>query len=197
MAWLSHTFPTLQKVCMNYCRVNVSFCCFLKHCELYTKLVKVHESERNGSPSLIVLFFMASSWWYFMRVSKCLLKGKFFFLKITIRITFTLCVCVCVFSSLLVQVGWFLSSILQHRICAGGTTAGMTLTGDALKCFHLQNIHRDARGLAEYLRHASSSLWKAAKEICLKLASYTYFASYQRQDWRFSAFSHSYLICCR
>lgn len=129
---------------------------------------------------------MASSWWYFMRISKCLLKGKFFFLKITINITFTLCVCT--FSSLLVQVVWFLSSLLQQRICAGGATAGMTLTGDAQKCFCLQNIRRDARGLAEYLCHASSSLWKVAKEICLKLASYTYFASYQRQDWGFRAF---------
>lgn len=56
--------------------------------------------------------------------------------------------------------------------------------GDALKCFCLQNIHRDTWGLAEYSCHASSCLWKIAKDIWLKLASCIYFAVCQRQVWR-------------
>lgn len=60
-----------------------------------------------------------------------------------------------------VQVVWFLSSLSLQRISAVRTTAGMTLTGDVPKCFCLQNIHRDARGLAEGSCHASSSLEKS------------------------------------
>jgi len=80
---------------MNYCRVNVSFCCFLKSYELCTNLVKLQESKGNESPSLIQFyFFMAPStlWPFFMRISKCLLKSKFFFLEIAINIPFPWCV---------------------------------------------------------------------------------------------------------
>lgn len=77
-------------------------------------------------------------------------EKKIFLLEIAINIPFfSWCVLFCLrfflFFSFLVQAVQFLPSFPLQRVSAGRTTAGMTLIGDALKCFCLQNIQRHMR----------------------------------------------------
>lgn len=95
-------------------------------------------------------------------------EKKTFLLEIAINYPFIFLLCVVLpffFFPVSCPAVQFLSSFPLQRISAGRATAGLTLIGDALKCFCLQNIERHTRAGRGLVSRFFSSLKNCQRNL--------------------------------